>query len=159
MALSSKKIQYIIREATLDDSSKIADFQVRMAIETESYSLNPDTVELGVSAVFKDKNKGQYIVAEVEGTVIASTLITYEWSDWRNRTIYWIQSVYVEPEYRSKGVFKAIYNFIEKWVKQDPTTGGIRLYVDLSNSNAQQVYIKLGMDGSHYQVFEWMKEE
>ena len=91
------------------------------------------------------------------GVVVASLLITPEWSDWRNKTILWIQSVYVVPSYREKGVFKAVYNHILNLVSKDPAIGGIRLYVDKTNQRAQQVYARMGMNGEHYQVFEWMK--
>ena len=84
-------------------------------------------------------------------------MITYEWSDWRNGNVYWIQSVYVLPEYRGKGVFKEMYLHIKLSVKETPGLSGIRLYVDKHNHRAQKVYNKIGMDGSHYQLFEWMK--
>jgi GNAT superfamily N-acetyltransferase len=150
-------VPFLIREANPGDADSIAEFQVLMAMETENYALDPVTVETGVKAVFTDTGKGCYYVAESEGRVIASTLITYEWSDWRNRTICWIQSVFVVPQYRGLGVFKAIYLYIKNKVEQSSEIGGIRLYVDHSNKNAQEVYRKLGMDGSHYRVFEWMK--
>jgi ribosomal protein S18 acetylase RimI-like enzyme len=85
-------------------------------------------------------------------------MITYEWSDWRNRNIWWIQSVYVKPEARRKGVYAAMYAHIKNLVQADPSIGGIRLYVDKTNTPAQHTYSKLGMNGDHYQVFEWMKK-
>jgi GNAT superfamily N-acetyltransferase len=150
-------VPFLIREAIPSDADSIAEFQVFMAMETENYALYPGTVEAGVKAVFGDAGKGRYFVAESEGRVIASTLITYEWSDWRNRTIYWIQSVFVVPQYRGLGVFKAMYGFVKDRIELSSEIGGVRLYVDHTNKTAQQVYRKLGMDGSHYQVFEWMK--
>ena len=83
--------------------------------------------------------------------------MTYEWSDWRNNTVVWIQSVYVLPGFRKRGVFNALYETVKSMVNEDPSFAGIRLYVDRTNHNAQEVYKKSGMNGDHYQVFEWMK--
>jgi ribosomal protein S18 acetylase RimI-like enzyme len=85
-------------------------------------------------------------------------MTTYEWSDWRNGTVIWIQSVYIAPNHRGKGVYKTMYEFIQKMVSDDPDLRGIRLYVDKTNHAAQKVYTNLKMNGEHYQVFEWMKE-
>ena len=90
-------------------------------------------------------------------TIVASTMITYEWSDWRNGVVWWIQSVYVAPEARGQGVYKGLYAYVQELANDDPNIRGIRLYVDKRNTRAQQVYAKLGMNGEHYQVFEWMK--
>ncbi len=135
----------------------ITAFQLAMALETENILLNRKVTEAGVRAVFDVPSRGTYYVAEYSGEVVASLLITPEWSDWRNRYILWIQSVYVLPGYREKGVFKSLYAYILGLVQNDPTLGGLRLYVDRSNLTAQQVYTRLGMNGDHYQVFEWMK--
>jgi ribosomal protein S18 acetylase RimI-like enzyme len=85
-------------------------------------------------------------------------MITFEWSDWRNRTIYWIQSVYVLPDHRRKGVYASLYQHIRSLAEADKNIGGIRLYVDRTNIIAQKTYASLGMNGEHYQVFEWMKD-
>ena len=148
---------FLVREANSEDAITIAEFQVDMAMESENIVLDLKTVTEGVKAVFDDTAKGKYFVADMEGRVIASTLITYEWSDWRNRTVYWIQSVYVVPEFRKQGVFREIYSAIKDIVEESVEVGGIRLYVDAGNKNAQRVYSRLGMDGSHYHVYEWMK--
>jgi len=146
-----------IRLATEDDRFLIADFQVKMAKETENINLDIETVNNGVMSVFQDSHKGKYLVAENDGKVIASLLLTYEWSDWRNSVVLWIQSVFVIPGMRGKGVFKSLYTFVKKIASDDNTVSGIRLYVDKSNHNAMKVYNKVGMNGEHYSVFEWMK--
>ncbi len=147
----------IVREAKSNEFSIIADFQIKMAHETERISLDAGKVEAGVQAVFDDPSKGTYYVAKDKGQVIACMLTTYEWSDWRNRTVLWIQSLYVVPAYRKQGVFKAMYENVKSMVNQSDKFGGIRLYVDKTNVNAQKVYDAIGMNGEHYQVFEWMK--
>ncbi len=146
----------IIREALPGDSLKIAGFQVEMARETENLDLDAAVVRKGVDAVFADKSKGSYYIAESGGFVIASLLTTYEWSDWRNGMIVWLQSVYVLPEFRKKGIFNELFMYIKQMVEADPTYFGIRLYVDNTNEQAIQVYRKCGMDGDHYRLFEWM---
>lgn len=147
----------IIRQASVDDISAIVDFQKRMALETENLVLDDATVRLGVANLFNDSGKGLYYVAVELDKPIGCLMTTYEWSDWRNGMVLWIQSVYVSKEYRGKGVYKAMYEHIRQLVVADSSLRGIRLYVDRTNKAAQQVYEKLGMNGEHYQVYEWMK--
>jgi len=145
------------REATPDDVPTIVRFQMEMARETEGLDLDLQTLTEGVRAVFGGDRYGRYFVAEQHGQVIACTLITYEWSDWRNGSVWWIQSVYVIPELRRQGVYAGLYAYIKRIAEQDHRVKGIRLYVDRRNTRAQTVYTRLGMNGDHYQVFEWMK--
>lgn len=145
------------RRATRADLELIVEFQIAMALETEELSLDLETCRRGVSAVFDDPTHGQYFVAEIDGAVVGSTLITYEWSDWRNGTVWWIQSVYVAKEARRKGVYAGLYSYLQGLTNASPEICGIRLYVDLRNTSAQEVYTRLGMNGEHYRLFEWMK--
>jgi GNAT superfamily N-acetyltransferase len=148
-----------IKRAVRDHLPTIAHFQKEMAFETEGLNLDEATLKKGVNAVFDDPAKGMYFVAEDGGKVIASTLLTPEWSDWRNGKVYWIQSVYVLPAYRGKGVFKSVFSELKRMMKEDESVKGLRLYVDKTNNNAIEVYKKLGMNGDHYQLFELMKGE
>jgi GNAT superfamily N-acetyltransferase len=143
--------------AVPEDAAAIVEFQIAMARETEDLELDRDICTEGVAAVFADSRHGFYLVAEQDGKVVASTMITYEWSDWRNGVVWWIQSVYVTPEARGRGVYKGLYAYVQELANDDDNVRGIRLYVDKRNTGAQQVYAKLGMNGEHYQVFEWMK--
>jgi len=126
-----------------------------MARETEEVELDLETVTGGVLAIFDDPSRGRYCVADADGRVVASLLITYEWSDWRNGVVWWIQSVYVRPEYRGRGIYAGLYAHVQQ--SADRSVKGIRLYVDRRNTRAQEVYRRLGMNGEHYLVFEWMK--
>lgn len=146
-----------VRHALPADQPTLVSFQLNMAAETENLRLDAARVARGVQAVLADKDKGRYFVAERAGQVVACLLITFEWSDWRCGQVWWIQSVYVVPECRARGVFRQMYAHVKQLAQADPTVCGIRLYVDKSNRQAQQVYEKLGMNGDHYQVFEWMK--
>ncbi|QIA09525.1 GNAT family N-acetyltransferase [Draconibacterium halophilum] len=147
----------VIRQATLNDHKTLVDFQLAMAHETEGIELHRPTVEKGVAAVLNNSTKGNYYVAEINGQVVSSLLTTFEWSDWRNGTILWIQSVYVMPDFRRKGVYRSMYAHIKEKVMQTDDLNGIRLYADKTNAAAQKTYEKLGMNQEHYVMFEWMK--
>ena len=147
-----------IRKGQLEDRDLIARFQVEMAWETECYKLDDETVKKGVEAVLKNDAYGVYYVAVVDNLVAGSLLTTYEWSDWRNGTVLWIQSVFIDPNYRKSGVYNQLYSYIRDIVDADESLKGIRLYVDETNERAREVYRRLGMNGEHYRVFEWMKE-
>ena len=148
-----------IRKANIHDSPSIVAFQLKMALETEDLLLNKPTVEEGVKAVFADENKGSYYVAEIEENVVASLMTTYEWSDWRNGRVLWIQSVFVDKMHRGKGIYRKLYEHIREIVKNDDTDfRGIRLYVDKTNLSAQKVYAKMGMENHHYEMYEWMND-
>jgi GNAT superfamily N-acetyltransferase len=145
-----------IRKAKKEDASVIIDFQQKMAWETEKISLVPDTINKGVNAVFEKPGHGQYWVAEKDGIVIASLLITYEWSDWRNSDVWWFQSVYVLPAYRRAGVFRSMYAFIRNEAEK-LGVAGLRLYVETNNVRAQLTYEALGMHSEHYKMYEWLR--
>jgi GNAT superfamily N-acetyltransferase len=148
---------FVFRLARPEDIPRIAEFQIAMALETEDVRLDPETCAKGVRAVFETTSLGKYYVAEKYSNVVGVTLTTYEWSDWRNGVVWWIQSVYVHPDFRKQGIYSGIYSFIRGLAQSDPFVRGIRLYVDKRNIPAQEVYSHLGMNGEHYQVFEWMK--
>ena len=145
------------RSAQRADDHSIVDFQVAMALETEDVVLDREICTRGVRAVFDDASLGRYFVAESDGRVIASLMLTYEWSDWRAGMVWWIQSVYVVPEFRGRRVYAGLYEHVKALADHEEAIRGIRLYVDRRNTRAQQVYTRLGMNGEHYQVFEWMK--
>jgi len=147
----------LVRKAVPADSVSIIDFQIAMAMETENLKLPEAIVTKGVNAVFGDPSKGQYYVAESDGNVVASLLITYEWSDWRNTNVWWFQSVYVIPEFRRQGVFRLMYTFIRQ-LAEDQDIAGLRLYVETRNSRARKTYEALGMSSEHYSFYEWMRK-
>ena len=146
-----------IREASVDDAKTIIYFQQQMAIETEGLSLDGMVLNGGVMAVFDDPLKGRYFVADNDGTVIASLLITYEWSDWRNSYVWWFQSVYVLPDYRRRGIFRSMYAYIRDQADLKGAAG-LRLYVESNNATARKTYEALGMTSEHYTMYEWLRE-
>ncbi|WP_340111196.1 GNAT family N-acetyltransferase [Maribellus mangrovi] len=146
-----------VRKATIKDYESIVNFQQAMARETEGIELRIDPLEKGVKAVLEDPSKGIYYVAEVNKKVVSSLLTTYEWSDWRNGTVLWIQSVYVMPQYRRRGVYRNMYSHIKSLVLSSDNLMGIRLYADKSNLAAHKTYENLGMNQDHYITFEWLK--
>jgi GNAT superfamily N-acetyltransferase len=146
-----------IRKAETGDAAAIVDFQLKMAWETEKLSLSAETVVKGVRGVFDEPSRGQYYVAESDGKVIASLLITHEWSDWRNCNVWWFQSVYVVPDWRRQGIFRSMYTFIKHEAGKQGIAG-LRLYVETKNERAQKTYEALGMSSEHYSFYEWMRE-
>lgn len=148
----------LIRRSTPADIPVLVDFQLLLAAETENMKLDKEVVTRGVQALFEDTSKGLYYVAEYRSELIGCCLITYEWSDWRNGMIWWLQSVYVKTAYRKRGVFRSMHRYLTDVIAQDPSVSGLRLYVDKTNIHAQHVYKTLGMNGDHYTVFEQMKK-
>lgn len=139
------------------DLQTIVQFQLQMAKETEHLQLNEQTVTFGVQKLFDHPDRGHYRIAELDGRIIASMLILYEWSDWRNGDVLWIHSLYVLPDFRAKGIFKQLYQQLRQEVADSPSLMGIRLYVDRTNEAAQKVYEKVGMTAEHYLMYEWLK--
>jgi ribosomal protein S18 acetylase RimI-like enzyme len=143
-----------IRLATRNDIDALVGFNKSMALETEDKVLDAGVLRPGVAAVFEDANKGFYVVAELEGKTSAGLLITYEWSDWRNKWFWWIQSVYVLPEHRGRSIYRHMYDFVKTLAEERGDVCGFRLYVERENERAQRVYEKLGMHQSHYLAYE-----
>ena len=146
-------LDLIITRGKASDIDTIVRFQADMAMESEGTRLDMDRLTLGVSSAINDEQKGIYLVARANDTPIGSLMLTREWSDWNNQWYWWIQSVYVKPEYRKKGVYKAMYATL-KDMAQENGVSQIRLYADRTNLSAQQVYQRLGMRESHYLMFE-----
>lgn len=134
------------------DVALIAQFQVDMAMESEGLTLDAEKVLNGVSAVMKDNSKGKYLVARLDEHIIASLMITREWSDWNCEWYWWIQSVYVLPSYRGKGIFSAMYSKVKEMAREEGVAQ-IRLYVDKENIKARNVYQRLGMNECHYLMY------
>ena len=151
-----------VRNATRADIERIAEFQQAMALETENRTLDPATSVQGITAIFDDPRKGFYIVAVADGDddgdgaaqVVGSLLITYEWSDWSNANHWWIQSVYVDAGWRRRGVYRALYEHVLGLTEGRGDVCSIRLYVERTNTVAQQTYKALGMSHSHYDMYE-----
>ena len=142
-----------ITQGKASDIDAIVRFQADMAMESEGTTLDREKLAKGVTAAINDESKGIYLVARAEGKAIGSLMLTREWSDWNNQWYWWIQSVYVMPEYRKKGVYKAMYATLKQMARENGVAQ-IRLYADKTNLPAQQVYRRLGMEQSHYLMFE-----
>ncbi|GAB2499202.1 GNAT family N-acetyltransferase [Arenimonas alkanexedens] len=144
----------VIRNASLDDIARMADWAVAMARETEDKALDLDTVSKGIRAVFNQPGRGRYFIAERRGEVAGTLMLTYEWSDWRNGDWWWIQSVYVAPEHRRQGVYAALYDHVKQAAEAREDVCGLRLYVEHHNANAQATYESLGMADAGYKMYE-----
>ena len=143
-----------IRKASLADARVIAEFNRRIAEETERLRLDPARVRRGVRALLKEPAKGTYFVAELDGVIAGQLLITQEWSDWRNGNFWWVQSVYVAREFRRRGVFRALFRHVLRLAQSRRGVCGLRLYMDAHNHRARSTYERLGLKRTDYEVFE-----
>lgn len=143
-----------IRMATSGDSDRIVAFLQAMAVETEGKHLDVEVLRAGARDALKDLSRCAYYLAEVDGAVVGQTMVTTEWSDWRNGFFWWIQSVYVEPESRRIGVFRLLYDHIRRLARDRGDVCGLRLYVHRDNVGALKTYDDLGMTLTEYQVCE-----
>ena len=143
-----------IRVATLSDATTLASFNQAMAAETEDRELNPETLLKGVTGLLENPARGYYFVAEQNHEIVGALMITTEWSDWRNGTFWWIQSVYVKPAFRKPGIYRSLYQFVKNRAEQDKDICGFRLYVEQENEIAQKTYRALGMQATPYLIFE-----
>jgi GNAT superfamily N-acetyltransferase len=143
-----------IRRAIAADAPVIVEFNQRLAQESEGKTLDPDRLAAGVRAGLADPRKALYFVAEDDGSVVGQMMITFEWSDWRNGWVWWIQSVYVRADARRRGVFRALYEHVAGLARADREVIGLRLYVERENHAAQQTYLRMGMEWTSYLVLE-----
>jgi GNAT superfamily N-acetyltransferase len=143
-----------IRKARKVDIDALIGFNQAMAFETEGKKLSTETLREGVEAVFDDPQKGFYVVAEEEGRTIGGLMITFEWSDWRNAWFWWIQSVYINSDYRGKRIYSQLYDFVKNEATAAGNVCGFRLYVEKENAHAQSVYEKVGMAETCYLMYE-----
>jgi len=143
-----------IRPARTEDAEVIADFNARLAADTEDLVLDRARLLAGVRAVLADPAKGFYAMAERAGATVGQLLVTREWSDWRNGDFWWIQSVFVVPEARGAGVFRSLYEHVDRLARERGDVCGLRLYVERHNERAQRTYARLGMQRTVYDMFE-----
>ena len=146
-----------IRKAELKDRDIIVKYNYNLAYETEDKKLDLEILSKGVEMLLEDSNKGVYHICEIDNKVVGQIMYTYEWSDWRAGTFIWVQSVYVDKEYRGKGVFKSLYKYIKDMCDKDENICGIRLYVERENHTAQKTYESLNMEQCNYYMYEYEK--
>lgn len=151
---NEEAIMMTVRSASPADLDVIAEFNRRMALETEDKELDPVVLRAGVEAGLADADKMTYFLAEEASEVVAQLAVTREWSDWRNGWFWWVQSVYVRRESRRRGVFRMLFKHVEQAARQSPGVTGIRLYVDHDNLDAQEVYLRLGFKPTGYLLLE-----
>jgi ribosomal protein S18 acetylase RimI-like enzyme len=148
-----------IRKAQIEDLETIVKFNYNLAKQTEDRELDLGILTKGVEAILNDTTKGQYYVYVLEGKVVGQIMHTYEWSDWRNGTFLWVQSVYVDEDHRRNGIFKELYNYVKEICDNDEGVVGIRLYVEKENFNAKATYKSLGMEECNYHMYEYERKE
>ena len=148
-------MSFQIVPAQMDDAQCIIDFNQQMAVETEDRRLPDDVIGPGVRDVLSDANKGLYLLAKNDrGDILGQLMVTFEWSDWRNGMFWWIQSVYVAPTARRKGIYRSLHERVRSMARDSGQACGIRLYVEKENIGAQKTYEDIGMKHSHYLMYE-----
>ncbi len=152
-------LHYRIRDALPADASTIVEFNRRLALETEAKQLDLDVLSRGVERALAQPAYCRYFLAEHASPgqpieIIGQTMITYEWSDWRNGVFWWIQSVYVRQDHRGQGIFRALYEWIANLARSTPDVCGLRLYVETHNHAALSTYSRLGMVPSGHVLYE-----
>jgi GNAT superfamily N-acetyltransferase len=143
-----------VREAVAEDRDALVEFARAMARETEHRELDLATLRAGVAALLADPARGRVFVVESERRPVATLMLTYEWSDWRNGCFWWIQSVYVAPEHRRRGLYRLLHEHVRTLARETPGVCGLRLYVERDNVTAQQTYRRMGMEETAYRMFE-----
>ena len=143
-----------IRKAARGDVATVVDFSAQLAQETKAFALDKDLARRGVEVVLADPSKGIYWLAEVNGVVVGQILLTTEWSDWRDGFFWWIQGVFIKKEWRGRGVFHALFDFVHEQAAEHRDVCGVRLCVEARNSRAKRVCESLGMERTHYEVYE-----
>ena len=149
------KETFNVRDAHDGDLNTLIRFNAALAWETEGRRLDPDVVGRGVAAALAHSDYGFYLVAErPNGAPVGCLLVTREWSDWRNAFFWWIQSLYVIPELRRCGVFRAMSATLAERVRSAANVCGFRLYVERGNDAARNAYARLGFRDSGYLMLE-----
>ncbi len=143
-----------VRRAVRGDAGTIASFNAVMAVETEGITIPDEVAHAGAAAVFDDPSLGFYLVAESDGAIVGSLMITYEWSDWSNALYWWIQSVYVSSEHRRRGVYRALHNGVLELAREAGNVRAIKLYVFEDNERAKATYESMGMERAHHAIYE-----
>jgi GNAT superfamily N-acetyltransferase len=143
-----------IRRAGPADAAIVTEFNRLLAAESEGKTLDAAVLAAGVASGLADPRKGVYFLAEEDGVAVGQIMFTTEWSDWRNGWFWWIQSVYVRPAERRRGVFRALFEHVDQAARADGHVIGLRLYVERENHVAQETYRRMGMEAAGYLVFE-----
>nr|MBI3612697.1 GNAT family N-acetyltransferase [Nitrospirota bacterium] len=158
MTSSSINERFLVRPAHVGDLDRLVNFSLAMAQETEGRQLDQTLLRQGTKALFDEPARGFYLVAEVQHqptpTVVGQLMVTFEWSDWRNATFWWIQSVYVRPDWRRQGIYRAMHDHVLREARERKDVCCVRLYVEQENRGAQTAYQRVGLLPSAYQVFE-----
>ncbi len=156
MVESNPRQSVVTRIAVAEDAATLAGFNRAMALETEAKSLPMETLLPAVQTVLRDPRHGFYVVADSGSGIAGSLLVTFEWSDWRNGRMWWIQSVYVRPAHRRRGVYRALHEAVRERARAAGDVVGVRLYVERENVAAQRTYAALGMSETPYRIYEEM---
>jgi len=147
-------MNFLCQPADESHADRIADFNCRLAMETEGKALDSAIVRNGVVRGLALGPEVRYFVALKDSVIIGQLMLTREWSDWRDGWIVWLQSVYVVAEFRGRGVFRQMLRLALETVTAEFSVVSVRLYVEHANETAKRCYHKVGFRGTGYEVLE-----
>ena len=142
---------YAIRPATVEDSDLLVSFTLSEALDSERRALIRAEVQRGVAGAFATPPKARYWVVESGGRVVASASVVTEWSNFRGGDYWWIQSLYILPEHRGRGLVDVILRHLVGEAK----AGGaidLRLYGYNTNARALRAYERFGFKQAPYLI-------
>ena len=143
-------MNYVVRRAHAQDLDSLVSFTVAEAREAEGAELDPSVVRRGVEAGLSDRAIAMYWVVESDqGEIVARTSALREWSDWHARYYWWIQSMYVVPDHRGRGIVEMLIGTVSAEAR-DNGAADLRLYVHERNSRAMRAYRRCGFSGLPY---------
>ncbi|HEP8424917.1 TPA: GNAT family N-acetyltransferase [Pseudomonas aeruginosa] len=143
-------MSYSVRPAAVSDLEKLVQFTIAEAVDAEGSEIG-SSVREGVLTALKDNSYATYWVLESDGEVIGNVSIVKEWSDWNAGFYWWIQSMFIQPAYRGKGLIKLLLETVQREAMRANALE-LRLYVHKGNSAAISAYLKNGFDPSDYQI-------
>ncbi len=141
-----------IRPARAADRDLIVDFNLRLAHESEHLTLDRRVVRAGVEAEMRYPDRGFYLIAETAEGPVGQLMVTREWSDWRCAFFWWLQSVFVVPAWRRRGVLRALTERVIEMARAEDDVCGLRLYAHRGNTSALAAYERLGLRRIDYEM-------
>jgi len=143
---------FIIRRAGLSDLEQLVEFTLSEAKEAEGRGQDKERARLGILAALEDESVAAYWVIETAADEIVGNIsVVKEWSNWSAGYYWWIQSLYIQPEHRGRGLMERLIQTVKESAREGQALG-LRLYVHKDNNRAIKAYIRCGFADSDYRI-------